>query len=192
MLKFIYSTVNAGKSANLIMRMHSCTERDIKYICFVPSIAGSRDGTATIRSRIGFTTEAHSFSSKEDLFQITISKLVEEKEKLQSIKVIFVDEAQFLTKSQVRNLCSINDELEIPIHAYGLRTDFKGEPFEGSKYLMAWADVIEEIPTFEAGTAQKATFNLKVDSDGARVNDGDSISPSFNYIPVSRKSFNSN
>lgn len=186
MLKFIYSTVNAGKSANLLMRTHSCKERDILHITFVPEVAKGRDGEATVSSRIGFKNEAHSLSKEDCPLKIIIEKGM----KGQNFQVVFVDEAQFLNKKQVSSLCKIADELEIPVFAYGLRTDFKGEPFEGSQYLLAWADWIEEIATFEQGSVQKATFNLKIDQKGKPVKVGDSVSPGFGYLPVSRKTFN--
>ena len=86
-------------------------------------------------------------------------------------------------------LAKIVDELDIPVFAYGLRTDFKGEPFEGSKYLLGWADHIEEVATFSPGTNEKATFNMKIDEEGNRIVSGNSISPGFGFLPVSRKEF---
>ena len=187
MLKFIYSTVNAGKSANLLMRTHSCGERDILHITFVPEVAKGRDGEATVSSRMGFKNEAYSLKEEDCPLKIIIEKGTEA---LAIFQVVFVDEAQFLSRKQVVALCKISDELEIPVFAYGLRTDFKGEPFEGSKYLLAWADRVEEIATFEQGSVRKATFNLKVDEKGSPIKSGSSISPGFDYLPVSRKTFN--
>jgi thymidine kinase len=186
MLKYIYSTVNAGKSANLLMRTHSCHERSITYLTFVPEVAKARDGKALISSRIGFKLEAISLSKEDCPLKIILEKGMQGF----SFQVVFVDEAQFLTKEQVRSLCRIADELEVPVFAYGLRTDFKGEPFEGSQYLLSWADMIEEIATFEPGSVRKATFNLKVDEEGNPVKTGDPISPGFHYLPVSRRTFN--
>lgn len=192
MLNFIYSTVNAGKSANLIMRAHSCKERDIEFRILVPEIAQTRDGSAQVASRIGFTQKAHTLKTNQDPYQ-TLLQEVQFRSSLgqqaRPLQVVFVDEAQFLTRSQVLGLTQIVDLLNVPVFAYGLRTDFKGEPFEGSKYLMAWADHIEEVSTFSPGTAEKATFNMKVDEQGHKISEGDSLSPGFGYTPVSRKEF---
>ncbi len=184
MLTFIYSTVNAGKSANLIMRAHSCFEREIPYEVLVPHVASQRDEVSKVASRIGFTQKAQSLSSSECPYLAVLDK---------PIKVLFVDEAQFLSKDQVLGLTRIADELQIPVFAYGLRTDFKGEPFEGSIYLMAWADNIEEISTFGVGSdsnkAERATFNMKIDELGQQITQGTSIDPGFGYLPVSRRVF---
>ena len=110
----------------------------------------------------------------------------------EGIQVVFVDEAQFFNREQVLGLTKIVDELEIPVFAYGLRTDFKGEPFEGSQYLLAWADHIEEVATFSPGTVEKATFNMKIDDDGNQISTGNSISLGFGFLPVSRKKFGLN
>ena len=178
MLTFIYSTVNAGKTANMLMRAHSCFERGIPYVLYVPSVASKRDGASQVASRVGFKHEAYALEESADLH-----KLVD-----QDLKVVFVDEAQFLTKAQVYQLTQVVDKLNIPVYAYGLRTDFKGNPFQGSMYLMAWADRIEEVATFSP-SAQKATFNMKVDAEGLKISEGDSVSPGFDYLPVSRKEF---
>lgn len=186
MLTYIYSTVNAGKSANLLMRTHSCKERNISHCVFVPAIAQVRDGEANVQSRVGFNQKAIPLNEKDNPLKVVVENIVAG----DPYQVVFVDEAQFLTREQVMSLTQICDELEIPVFAYGLRTDFKGEPFEGSKYLMAWADNIEEIATFEAGTASKATFNQKINEKGDPTKSGRPISPGFGYLPVSRRTFN--
>lgn len=180
--------MNAGKSANLIMRAHSCQERGIQHLIFVPSIAQERDGKSQVRSRAGFELKARSLEENTNPTEILIDTMLHSGAK-DPCQIIFVDEAQFLTKKQVLEFTKICDELEIPVYAYGLRTDFKGELFEGSKYLLAWADNIEEISTFETGTAKKATFNMKVNEKGDPIKSGRPINPSFDYKPVSRKSF---
>ena len=190
MLNFIYSTVNAGKSANLIMRAHSCKEREIEFRILVPEVAQDRDGKSKVASRIGFEQKATTVGTGEDPFSIVMQEVIFRQDLgSDSIQVIFVDEAQFFNREQVLGLTKIVDELEIPVFAYGLRTDFKGEPFEGSRYLLAWADHIEEVATFSPGTVEKATFNMKIDGSGNQVSTGDSISPGFGFLPVSRKKF---
>tara|TARA_B100000424_G_scaffold207643_1_gene164925 strand:- start:63 stop:638 length:576 start_codon:yes stop_codon:yes gene_type:complete len=181
MLKFTYSTVNAGKSANLLMRAYSCSEYKISFQIFVPEVASARDGNNQVASRIGFTQEAISLSETDNAY----SFLSEMETKPQ---VVFVDEAQFLTKEQVLHFTEIADKLKIPVYAYGLRTDFQGNPFEGSSYMMAWADKIEEIATFSPN-GNKATHNQKVSSDGSRNEEGDAIEAGFHYAPVTRSEF---
>ena len=198
MLTFIYSTVNAGKSANLIMRAHSCGERNIKHTVFVPDISSQRDGLERISSRIGLERMGCISLKGEDC---PFQKVSDENERTlrmsntqNPVQVVFVDEAQFLSKKQVISLTRIVDELAVPVFAYGLRSDFKGEPFEGSMYLMAWADQIEEIATFgktlpDGDSVERAVFNMKVDELGKQITSGHSVSPGFGYEPVSRKRF---
>lgn len=191
MLTFIYSTVNAGKSANLIMRAHSCTERSIEHRILVPEIAQQRDGVSQVASRIGFSQKALTIKTDQDPFQV-ISREVNFRQSVGGdtpLQVVFVDEAQFFNRSQILGLTQISDQLNIPVFAYGLRTDFKGEPFEGSKYLLSWADTIEEVSTFSPNEPEKATFNMKVNREGSKVSEGEAISPGFGYVPVSRKKF---
>ena len=190
MLNFIYSTVNAGKSANLIMRAHSCKEREIEFRILVPEVAQGRDGKSKVASRIGFEQKATTVGTSEDPYNLIMQEVIFRKDVgSEGIQVVFVDEAQFFSREQVLGLTKVVDLLEIPVFAYGLRTDFKGEPFEGSRYLLAWADHIEEVAPFSPGTVEKATFNMKVDDKGNQISTGDSISPGFGFLPVSRKKF---
>lgn len=186
MLTYIYSTVNAGKSANLIMRAHSCEERKIGFRVLVPQVAALRDESSRVASRIGFSQKAHSLWEGQCPYEYIQSQMAIG---FAPIKVVFVDEAQFLTRAQVLGLTRIVDELGIPVFAYGLRTDFKGEPFEGSIYLLSWSERIEEISTFSDSSAECATFNMKVDELGAQVTSGNSVDPGFGYTPVTRKKF---
>ena len=190
MLTFIYSTVNAGKTANLLMRSHSCSERNINFIIFVPEVASQRDGRNTVSSRIGFKQDAISLTPECDPHSILVENIVFKNDR-SLVNVVFVDESQFLTKKQILSLNNIVVDLNIPVFAYGLRTDFKGEPFEGSTYLMAWADNIEEIVTDAPGN-KKALFNMKTDDTGVRVTEGNSIDAGFHYSPVDRATFNLN
>lgn len=186
MLTFIYSTVNAGKSANLLMRAHSCSERGMNFLILVPDVSQKRDGTSQVASRIGFTHEAVSLSKICDPAEIVLQDTIKNSV---SVDVIFVDEAQFLTKEQVLKLTVIADQIGVPVFAYGLRTDFKGNPFEGATFLMAWADKIEEIATFAIG-GEKAIFNAKVDENGSRITEGESVDAGFHYVPLTRTDFN--
>lgn len=172
------------------MRAHSCKEREIEFRILVPEVAQDRDGKSKVASRIGFEKKATTVRTGEDPFHLIMQEVIFRKDVgSEGIQVIFVDEAQFFNREQILGLTKIVDEIEIPVFAYGLRTDFKGEPFEGSQYLLAWADHIEEVATFSPGTVEKATFNMKIDGSGNQVSTGDSISPGFGFIPVSRKKF---
>jgi thymidine kinase len=186
MLTFIYSTVNAGKSANLLMRAHSCSERGMKFLILVPDVSQKRDGSSQVASRIGFTHEAISLSKTSNPAEIVLQDTIKNSV---SVDVVFVDEAQFLTKEQVLKLTVVADQIGVPVFAYGLRTDFKGNPFEGATFLMAWADKIEEIATFAVG-GEKAIFNAKVDESGGRITEGKSVDAGFHYVPLTRADFN--
>ena len=106
------------------------------------------------------------------------------------ISCVLVDEAQFLSKDQVSQLTEIVDTLGIPVLCYGLRTDFMGEPFEGSKYLLAWADEIEEVKTI-CHCGKKATMNIKIDENGKRIECGEQVEIGGNekYVSVCRDHF---
>jgi thymidine kinase len=185
MLTFIYSTVNAGKSANLLMRAHSCSERGMKFLILAPDITESRDGVGQVASRIGFKHEAVPLSKNCDPLEIVFRKQLKQST---TYDVIFIDESQFLTREQVMQVTRITDNLSIPVFAYGLRTDFMGNPFEGASFLMAWSDKIEEIATFAVG-GEKAIFNQKVGVNGERVTEGEVVDVGFHYLPVTRSEF---
>ena len=175
--------MNAGKTTTLLQSSHNYAERGMTTLLLKPLI-DDREGMNVIRSRVGLEAEAKNFEKDDNLLQT-----IEAQHKTKALNCVLVDEAQFLTRKQVRGLTKIVDDLNIPVFAYGLRTDFKGELFEGSKYLLAWADNIEEISTFSPGTVDKATFNMKIDGEGEKITTGDSISAGFGYLPVSRKAF---
>ena len=109
MLTFIYSTVNAGKSANLLMRAHSCSERGMKFLILVPDVSQKRDGASQVASRIGFTHEAISLSKTSNPAEVVLQDTIKNNV---SVDVVFVDEAQFLTKEQVLKLTVVADKIE--------------------------------------------------------------------------------
>lgn len=191
MITFFYSTINAGKTANLIISAHACSERNLNYKIFVPAIASGRDGLNKVSSRVGIEQNAISITENDNLYEIIHTELLKN---MSPIKIVFIDEVQFLTLDQVVQLTEISDKLDIEVHAYGLRTDFKGEPFKASKYLLCWADHIREIETWaddgKEQKLQKAIMNIKVDERGNRICDGDSISVGYGYKAVSRSAFN--
>jgi thymidine kinase len=104
------------------------------------------------------------------------------------VHCLLVDEAQFLTPLQVLQLTRVCDQLGVPVLCYGIRTDFQGEPFEGSKYLLAWADNIVEIKTI-CRSGKKATMNARLDEHGERVTEGAQIDIGHHYEAMSRKEF---
>ncbi len=187
-LYFYYSAMNAGKSTTLLQSAYNYEERGMRVLLFTPNV-DDRAGVGTISSRIGLSREAIAFAKDADLF-LQIKALNENaiEETEDSIGCVLVDEAQFLSSAQALQLTLVADQLGIPVLCYGLRTDFQGEPFEGSKYLLAWADEIIEIKTI-CHTGKKATMNARVDQDGQRVWEGEQIEIGTNYISLSRKEF---
>ena len=144
-----------------------------------------RYGVGKISSRIGLQAEASLFSAETDLL-----KVIEEELENQLIDCVMVDEAQFLTKGQVFQLSEITDKLKIPVLAYGLRTDFQGNLFEGSQYLLAWADELRELKTI-CHCGKKATMVIRVSEDGQPVREGaqKEIGGNDRYVALCRLHF---
>jgi thymidine kinase len=184
-LYFNYSSMNAGKSTALLQANHNYLERGMKTKMFTFS-GDNRYEENKIVSRIGIIADANSFSEATDLFQ----NLIEDKE-LKKIKCVLIDEAQFLKKNQVAQLGKIVDELDIAVLAFGIRTDFQGELFEGSKYLLAWADNLKEIKTV-CWCGRKATMVVRLDSKGNILSEGQQLEIGGNekYVPLCRAHFN--
>lgn len=184
-LHFYYSAMNAGKSTTLLQSSYNYFERGMDTIIYVPEI-DNRFAQNKVASRIGLEAEAIPIHSELNLFQDTQGRL----QYNPRIKCVLVDEAQFLTKKQVLELCHITDELNIPVLAYGLRSDFRGEPFEGSQTLLALADQLIELKTI-CHCGRKATMNMRIDSSGNRVLSGKQVEIGGNerYIAVCRLHF---
>lgn len=181
-LYFYYSAMNAGKSTTLLQAAHNYEEQGMKVLLFTPQV-DDRAGVGVISSRIGLERNAFAFERAFDLFAHVYEQQLGE-----AISCIFIDEAQFLTDKQVLQASLICDRLNIPVLCYGLRTDFRGEPFEGSKYLLAWADELGEIKTI-CQSGKKASMNARLDADGNRVWEGEQIGIGLNYVAMSRKAF---
>ena len=179
---FYYAAMNAGKSTNLLQSAHNYDERYMKTIIFTPKL-DDRYGVGKVASRIGLDREAEIFEGEDDLYVWTAHEHQREK-----LSCVLVDEAQFLSPKQVLQLTLIVDKLKIPVLCYGLRTDFRGEPFPGSVYLMAWADELVELKTI-CKSGKKATFNARLDEDGNRVTEGDQVSIGLNYEAQARDIF---
>ena len=178
--------MNAGKTTTLLQSAYNYNERGMHTLVLKPSL-DKRHTSNTLRSRIGLVSDACSFSVNDDLL-----KLAKKKHDKKPLSCLLLDEAQFLSKAQVFALGEIVDQLEIPVLAYGLRTDFRGELFEGSLHLLAWADELLEIKTI-CHCGKKAIMVLRVDNDGVPLKSGDQIQIGGNetYVSVCRKHFKS-
>ena len=185
-LYFYYSAMNAGKSTILLQASYNYQERGMETLLFSPEI-DTRYKAKTICSRIGLEAISHSFTPKKNLFSVVKNKL----KKITNLKCVLIDEAQFLTKSQVIQLTDIVDKLNVPVLTYGLRSDFRGEPFEGSLYLLILADEISEIKTI-CHCGRKGTMNMRINAKHRKVIKGAQIEIGGNerYIAVCRKHFN--
>lgn len=185
-LYFRYGTMDSSKTANALMVQYNYMEKKQKAVLLKPQIE-DRDGVRKIRSRIGLEAECEFveeflrraeeewFSGKNDAYR--------------GIDCVIVDEAQFLTAEQVDMFARIVDELDIPVICYGLRTDFTGHLFEGSKRLFELANRLEEVPTV-CWCGKKAKFNARV-KDGKIVRTGEQIMMGGNesYITLCRRHF---
>ena len=183
-LYFNYAAMNAGKSTTLLQASFNYRERGMNTLEFTAEI-DDRDERGAIASRIGLKKDAVLFNDETNIFE-----LIEKHCADQSIACIFLDEAQFLTDAQVMQLAHAVDILSIPIICYGLRTDFRGELFEGSARLFAVADEIRELKTI-CHCGRKATMNLRIDENGEAVTSGKKIEIGGNdrYAPLCRKHF---
>ena len=181
-LYFYYSAMNAGKSTTLLQSDYNYRERGMRTLLFCPKL-DHRYGEGLISSRIGLQAKANLFEQATDLFA-TIRAAT----KRCPVNCVLVDEAQFLSKEQVLQLTLVCDELNIPVLCYGLRSDFRGEPFEGSMYLLCWAEEIVEIKTV-CFSGKKATMNARVDASGNQVIEGQQVDIGHHYISLSRKEF---
>jgi len=183
-LYFYYSSMNAGKSTALLQSSYNYRERGMNTLVLAP-VVDDRYGTGKVKSRIGIETEATSFGVDDDLFG-----MVRERTAAEPLHCVLIDEAQFLTRDQVFQLGEITDKLSIPVLAYGLRTDFTGEPFQGSKYLLAWSDNLKELKAI-CHCGAKATMVVRLDAQGAAITEGSQIEIGGNerYVSMCRKHF---
>jgi len=183
-LYFYYSSMNAGKSTNLLQSSYNYRERGMHTLVLAPRF-DDRYGAGKVTSRIGIASDATAFSSDTDLLALVRAANDEQK-----LHCVLIDEAQFLTRDQVFQLGEVTDTMNIPVLAYGLRTDFRGEPFEGSKYLLAWSDNLKEIKAIcHCGT--KATMVVRMDENGRAVTDGAQLEIGGNdrYVSMCRRHF---
>ena len=184
-LYFYYSAMNAGKTTTLLQSGHNYRERGMRVAILTPAL-DHRAGSGTVASRIGLSAEAVGFGPDDDLEARVRADITAHG----PLHCVLVDEAQFLSRSQVWQLSEVVDALRIPVLCYGLRTDFRGELFEGSRYLLAWADELTEIKTI-CHTGKKATMTVRVDEAGRAVQAGPQVEIGGNerYVSVSRAEF---
>ena len=182
-LNFYYSTMNAGKSTALLQASHNYQERGMRTLLYTAHI-DTRDG-GRIHSRIGIEREARHFHAQLDLRKDILSEL-----NVGPLACVLVDEAQFLTPAQVKQLGAVVDELNVPVLCYGLRTDFRGEMFPGSAQLLAWADNLVELKTI-CHCGRKAIMVVRVKADGTAEREGAQIEIGGNerYVSLCRKHF---
>ena len=183
-LYFYYAAMNAGKSTTLLQADFNYRERGMETMLWTAA-HDDRAGAGTIGSRIALSAPAHTYSPEIDLFAAVGEEL-----KKRRLDCVLVDEAQFLTRDHVLQLCRVSDELAIPVLCYGLRTDFQAELFEGSAALLALADALVELKAVcECG--RKATMNLRVDAEGHAVAAGaqTEIGGNDRYVALCRRHF---
>ncbi|PMJ93448.1 thymidine kinase [Vibrio sp. 10N.261.55.A7] len=178
---FYYSAMNAGKSTTLLQSSFNYQERGMTPLIFTAAL-DDRYGIGKVSSRIGLQAEAQLFRSETNLYkEITHLNEVEKRH------CILIDECQFLSKEQVYQLTEVVDKLNIPVLCYGLRTDFLGELFEGSKYLLSWADKLVELKTI-CHCGRKANMVIRTDEAGNAIAEGDQVAIGGNdrYVSVCR------
>jgi thymidine kinase len=164
-LYFRYSAMNAGKSTALLQVAHNYGEHG-RAVWMFTSALDDRFGVGLVASRLGPQRSAQTYDADTDFFALL--------KDARDIACILVDEAQFLTVEQVRQLHRAAHVVDIPIICYGIRSDFLGRPFPGAAHLLTLADTIEELKTVCA-CGRKATMNVRVDGKGNRITEGEQI-----------------
>lgn len=176
--------MNAGKSTSLLQSAYNYKEKGMHSVILSAAV-DNRYGAGKVTSRIGLEAKAHLFNKDNDLFNFVLEKNIE-----RLIDCVLIDESQFLSKDQVRQLTMVVDKLNIPVLCYGIRTDFMGELFSGSMHLLAWADKIIELKTV-CHCGRKATMVIRLDINGNVVLDGEQVVIGGNdkYQSMCRKHF---
>ena len=185
-LYFYYSSMNAGKSTNLLQSSYNYQERGLHSVIYTARI-DDRFAKAKVTSRLGLSADASLFDENTHIYN-EISALNNN----QKVDCLLIDEAQFLSSTQVKQLTDIVDLLHIPVLAYGIRTDFLGQTFSGSAALLAWADKLVELKTI-CHCGRKANFVIRRDSEGNAVTNGRQVEVGGNerYEPLCRAHFKS-
>ncbi len=163
-LYFRYAAMNAGKSTHLLQAAYNYEERGMRVRLFTAAL-DNRSGVGLIGSRLGLTRQVETFGPDTEFDSAWVGE---------GVACLLLDEAQFLTPDQVRQLHRLAHQHPVPVLCYGLRSDFRGDPFPGSIMLLALADALEEMKTICA-CARKASMNLRIDAEGRRVKDGEQV-----------------
>ena len=182
-LYFKYGAMGSSKTAQALITKYNYEENDLSVWLIKPS-ADTRDGVATLRSRIGLEAQVEVISPEKDVYQLFIDTRKER------CDAIIVDECQFLTGVQIDQLRSIVNDFNVPVMCFGLRTDFQTRLFPGSMRLMEVADTIQEIKTM-CDCGAKATVNARIDCNGHIVTEGAQVVLGGNdsYIAMCHKCY---
>jgi len=182
-LYFYYSTMNAGKSTALLQSSHNYRERGMRTLVYTAEL--DQRGGGRVHSRIGLTSDALHFGPGSELF-----REIDLEHRRQPVSCVLLDEAQFLKRDQVEDLAMVVDQLSIPVLCYGLRTDFRGELFEGSARLLALADDLSELKTI-CHCGRKATMVVRVGADGLPEREGNQVEIGGNerYVSLCRRHY---
>ena len=183
-LYFYYASMNAGKSSTLLQAAFNYGERGMKVMLWTAAL-DNRPGFGAISSRIGLHSDAHRYDGSSNIEDAVLAEHQET-----PLACVLIDEAQFLSKDQVWQCARLADKWNIPVLAYGLRTDFQGELFEGSATLLALADSLVELKAV-CDCGKKATMNLRIDEHGRAVKAGEQteIGGNDRYVALCRKHF---
>lgn len=183
-LYFYYSSMNAGKSTHLLQSSYNYKERGLHTLIYT-ALIDDRFDHGKVSSRLGINAEASLFKDDTLLFEE-----INHSHQAQKIDCVLIDEAQFLTTEQVKQLTDVVDRLNIPVLAYGIRTDFLGQTFSGSAALLAWADKLIELKTI-CHCGRKANFVIRLDQNGKAVTGGEQVEVGGNerYEPLCRAHF---
>jgi len=183
-LYFYYSAMNAGKSTALLQSSYNYQERGMRTLVYTAEI-DDRFGAGKVSSRIGLSSPAALFNA-----QTQLDAEIAAEHARQPVHCVLVDECQFLTRDQVKALSDVVDNMDIPVLCYGLRTDFRGELFGGSQYLLAWADKLVELKAV-CHCGRKAGMVLRLDAEGRPYSEGEQVVIGGNerYISVCRKHY---
>ncbi|CZT35817.1 thymidine kinase [Rhizobium sp. 9140] len=181
-LYFHYATMNAGKSTLLLQSSYNYEERGMRTVVLIAAF-DNRAGEGRVSSRIGLSSDAIAFSVADDLYA-----LVKDAISQTDAACVFVDEAQFLSEAQVWQLARVADRLGVPVMAYGLRTDFRGQLFPGSAALLAIADELREVRTI-CHCGRKATMVVRLDGQGRVMHEGAQVEIGGNekYVSYCRR-----
>ena len=183
-LYFYYASMNAGKSSTLLQAAFNYNERGMRVSLWTAAL-DDRPGFGTISSRIGLASEAHRYDAQTDIEARVLGDHAEER-----VACVLVDEAQFLSETQVWQLARLADAADIPVLCYGLRTDFQGKLFPGSATLLGIADALVELKAV-CDCGRKAIMNLRVDAEGRAVSEGaqTEIGGNDRYVALCRRHF---